>query len=253
MQGRWMAALAVAALLAAGCGDGKGGGSKHGGKDGHHGDGESRAEAADTASPSDADSLAYDEEDAGDRRHRWQVKTSLAPDADPARATAVPLADLIALPEVPGVTEGDKRYQTERIAGPVGRSGLREGQMVTTRGWLHLVAHPADDDYHLQLTASQASGDGALIVEIPDPQKVGDARLRPLADAARRWVRDRALGGQKPKKKGTELAPPIFVTVTGALFYDDAHVGEPARGKLDQRAATLWEIHPVTAIDAATP
>src|SRR3954468_830467 len=101
MQGRWIAALAVAALLAAGCGDGKGGGSKHGGKDGDHGDRKSRADAVDTASAGGADSLAFAEGGAGGRRPRCQVKTSLAPDADPARATALPLADLIALPEVP--------------------------------------------------------------------------------------------------------------------------------------------------------
>lgn len=249
MRTREMAALALAALLAAGCdaGPGAGGAAKQGGKHGRHY--EAKKTAMDTAS----DTLDYDEEDAGDTHHRWQVKTTLAPEADPSRGAQVALADLIALPDAPGVAKSDKRFQTARIPEAIGRLRLREGQIVTTRGWLHLVAHPADDDYHLQLTTSRENGNGCLIVEIPDPQKIGDNRLRPLADAARQWVRDHALGGDKPKKKGTPLDTPIFVTVTGALFYDDAHVGEPPRGKRGMLAGTLWEIHPVTSIAEATP
>jgi hypothetical protein len=41
------------------------------------------------------------------------------------------------------------------------------------------------------------------------------------------------------------------VTVTGALFYDDAHVGDQPRGKKGMKASTLWELHPVTAIGFA--
>ena len=35
---------------------------------------------------------------------------------------------------------------------------------------------------------------------------------------------------------------------TGILFCDDSHVGDKPRGKKDMKAATLWELHPVTAI-----
>lgn len=41
---------------------------------------------------------------------------------------------------------------------------------------------------------------------------------------------------------------PPFVTVTGQLFYDDAHVGTEPRGKKGCKAESLWEIHPITAI-----
>jgi hypothetical protein len=41
---------------------------------------------------------------------------------------------------------------------------------------------------------------------------------------------------------------PVYVTVTGILFYDDSHVGDAPRGKKGMKAATLWELHPVTAI-----
>jgi hypothetical protein len=251
MRTRQMAALVLAAVLAAGCDAGPGaGGAAKGGGGKHHG---RHYDAKKTAMDTASDTLDYDEEDAGDTHHRWQVKTTLAPGADPARATAVRIDDLLALPEAPGVTENDGRYQNARITGPVGRLGLREGQMVTTSGWLHLVAHPADGDYHLQLTGSPTEGDHCLIVEIPDPDRVTDAQVRALASAAREWVRAHALGGDKPEKKGTELEQPIYVTVTGALFYDDAHVSEKPRGKRGEHAATLWEIHPVTSIAAAQP
>ena len=36
--------------------------------------------------------------------------------------------------------------------------------------------------------------------------------------------------------------------VAGQLFYDDAHVGDQPRGKRGMKAATLWELHPVTHI-----
>lgn len=44
----------------------------------------------------------------------------------------------------------------------------------------------------------------------------------------------------------------VYVTVTGALFYDDAHVymadGSTGRGKKGLESKTLWELHPVTSM-----
>jgi hypothetical protein len=246
MRTRSLLGLLLAALLASGCGESRETATRQAARADT-----TQPRAGDTAAAQAADDTAGDDEDAGDTHHRWQVKTTLAPGADPAHATAVRIDDLLALPDAPGVARSDDRYQTARIPEPIGRLGLREGQLVTTSGWLHLVAHPADGDYHLQLTGSRAEGDHCLIVEIPDPDRVTDARVRGVASAAREWVRANALGGEKPKKKGTELDQPIYVTVTGALFYDDAHVGEKPRGKRGEHAATLWEIHPVTSIAAA--
>jgi hypothetical protein len=48
------------------------------------------------------------------------------------------------------------------------------------------------------------------------------------------------------------MAHPVYVTVTGALFYDDAHEympdGSTGRGKKGLESKTLWELHPVTSI-----
>jgi len=52
------------------------------------------------------------------------------------------------------------------------------------------------------------------------------------------------------------MSRPTFVTVTGALFYDDAHVymadGSTGRGKKGMESKTLWELHPVTSLAFAT-
>ena len=202
-----------------------------------------------------AEAEGADEEGPMDVRNRWTIKTALPVGVDPSRGREVPLQTLVTLPDVPGVARKDPRFQYARIAGWKGPMGLGEGSMVTTRGWLQLVANPADADYHLQLTAAPGDRASALIVEIPSPDSLHTSMegMRPIFAAARAWVREHALGGQEPKHKGTVLAQPIYVTVTGPLFYDDQHVGQPPRGKRGQPAGTLWEIHPVSHIDLARP
>jgi hypothetical protein len=56
------------------------------------------------------------------------------------------------------------------------------------------------------------------------------------------------LAGKDPSVSGSVMQHPVYVTVTGILFFDDAHVGDQPRGKKGMKAATLWELHPVTAI-----
>lgn len=50
---------------------------------------------------------------------------------------------------------------------------------------------------------------------------------------------------------GSIMQHPPFLTVTGQLFYDDAHVGDQPREKKGCKAETLWEIHPITSIGLA--
>ena len=45
------------------------------------------------------------------------------------------------------------------------------------------------------------------------------------------------------------MPPRVRARVTGQLFFDDAHVGDPPRAKRGMKAATLWEIHPITTIE----
>jgi hypothetical protein len=161
---------------------------------------------------------------------RWPVKVS----AHIAPAQSMTLASLMALGNVPGVARNDRRYRRKLIPG-------REGAIVTTSGWLRLVAQESDGDYHVQLT--NARGDSrCLIVEVPLPAFVPDAALAARCATARAEVH--RLAGADPLPTGTPVTP-VRVAVTGQLFYDDAHVGGPPRGKGGMKAATLWELHPV--------
>ena len=185
----------------------------------------------------------------GQGAERWSVKTGVPGETNFAKADKVALTDLLALKDADGVTHNDKRYQDTRIpAGPGDK--FPEGRLVTTTGWLHLVAGEDDGDYHIQISDSPTSGDNCLIVEVPnDGEKyTATAALRPKYQAVRDLIKTRMLAGKDPSAGGSVMRHPVYVTVTGILFYDDSHVGDPPRGKKGMKAATLWELHPVTGM-----
>jgi hypothetical protein len=132
---------------------------------------------------------------------------------------------------------------------------VSEGDIITTFGWLHLVAGESDGDYHIQISESSSDGNNCIVVEVPkdDPNYVESADLRQQASAVRSWIRDRLFDGREPSTGGSVLTRPVYVGVVGQLFYDDAHVGDQPRGKKGMKAATLWEIHPVTHMGFAKP
>jgi hypothetical protein len=76
--------------------------------------------------------------------------------------------------------------------------------------------------------------------------------LKTKCSMVRSFIKKNVLKGKDP---GSATVPPkaVYVTVTGQLFYDDSHIGDPPRGKKGMHAATLWELHPVTDIQSATP
>jgi hypothetical protein len=82
----------------------------------------------------------------------------------------------------------------------------------------------------------------------PDPKFTSSADLQPKFAAVRDLIKTKMLGGKDPSVRGSVMQHPVFVTVSGILFFDDSHVGDKPRGKKDMKAATLWELHPVTAI-----
>lgn len=179
---------------------------------------------------------------------RWPVKTSV-PAGKPGKAQVVPIGDLLALGDVPGVTKNDKVYQSKRIP-PQAGTKYPEGALITTTGWLHLVAGETDGDYHIQISGSATTGDQCLIVEVPnpDPAYTASAELQPIFEALRTFIKTKMLANKDPSVTGSVMQHPVYVTVTGILFYDDSHVGDPPRGKKGMKAATLWELHPVTAM-----
>jgi hypothetical protein len=180
---------------------------------------------------------------------RWPIKTTVPDGTDFSKPAQVALTDLLALGDAPGVTHNDPKYNSARIPASAGDK-FPEGKLITTTGWLHLVATETDGDYHIQISDSDTTGDHCLIVEVPnpDPKFTPSADLQPKFTAVRDLIKTKMMAGKDPSVGGSVLQHPAYVTVTGILFYDDAHVGDPPRGKKEMHAATLWELHPVTAI-----
>jgi len=187
---------------------------------------------------------------------RWSIKTSLATAGAPdiAHAKLVDFAALIALtvPQPGGqpIKENDERFRDTRIPAFDNSLGVNEGDLVTVRGWLWLVATSNDDgDYHIQISGSATSGDGALIVEVPnpDPAFVSSPDLRAVFTTVREFVKTTLLHDPslEPSACGNVMTHPPYVQVTGQLFYDDSHIDPASRGKKGMKAATSWEIHPV--------
>src|SRR3989442_5674509 len=71
---------------------------------------------------------------------RWSVKTSLPSGSDPAHAKTVAIADFIALVDPPAANEADKLFQQTRIPPFNNSLNVKEGDLVTLKGWLWLVA-----------------------------------------------------------------------------------------------------------------
>src|SRR5260370_18973312 len=132
---------------------------------------------------------------------------------------------------------------------------VKEGDILITPGGLDVGAGENDGDYTIQISDQPDSQASCVIVEVPkdDPAFVASALLREHAKTVREFIRSKLLKGQEPSPRGSVMQHPPFVEVTGQLFYDDAHVGDPPRGKKGCKAPTLWELHPVTALSFMTP
>ncbi len=181
---------------------------------------------------------------------RWKIKTSVPEGANVEGGRKVSYEDLVKLEDSPGVKRNDKRYREELI--PVFENSLKvkEGDILTTQGWFHLVAAESDGDYHIQISGAQDSQASCLIVEVPMPESefVSSEALRSVSKKVRDFIKEKLLKGKEPSKNGSVMVNPVYVEIAGQLFYDDAHVGDKPRGKKGCKAATLWELHPVTAI-----
>src|SRR5580765_7502741 len=150
---------------------------------------------------------------------RWLIKTSLEP--HPKHKT-VTLPALLTLDNP--IDHTKKEYETTRIPAS-GEDSLKEGDVITTTGWIELVAlendskKHRDGDYHIQIRNSKEWGDTCLVVEIPYPAFIDDAALRDSCVKARNFVKARLLNGHEPSKKGTALKHPAYVRITGQLFF----------------------------------
>ena len=183
---------------------------------------------------------------------RWPVKTSLP---GGAKTKTMALADVLNLEKLTDVRKNDPRYQAKHITD----QPVKEDTLVTISGWLYLAAFESDDcDFHIQISPQPRTSadpptkdDDCIIVEIPSGQYA--TSIADQVEAQRQWVIDNLLNKTAPKIGAVHvMSRPVFVTVRGALFYDDAHEylpdGSTGRGKKGMESKTLWELHPVTSI-----
>src|ERR1035441_10585788 len=142
-------------------------------------------------------------------------------------------------------SQGVERWPVKTSV-PDGTNFSKAAQVALT----DLLAGETYGDYHIQISDSDSTGDHCLIVEVPnpDPKFTASADLQPKFAAVRDLIKTKMLAGKDPSVGGSVMQHPVYVTVSGILFYDDSHVGDPPRGKKGMHAATLWELHPVTAI-----
>ena len=181
---------------------------------------------------------------------RWAVKTSVVA-GSPAKTASI--SKLLSLPNP--ITSVKDAPEDKRIPKTV--NGLKEGDMVTTTCWLHLVALEDDSkthrdgDYHIQVRNSPVWGDTCLIVEIPDSDFISDPALRKKCAQARLFVLSKLLKNKEAGTAGNKMQHEVFVKITGQLFFDATHLKGRPRGKRQMHSYTCWELHPVTAISFA--
>jgi hypothetical protein len=192
----------------------------------------------------------------GPGKARWPLKTSLADGVGASGpGQAIALDKLLALAAPPGVKEDDPRYQDSRIPKFDNSLGVKEGDLVTTAGWLYLVATEKDDcDYRIQVslqarttTNKPQESDDCIIVEAPRPDFVTASDLSTNVGQVRDYIKTKLLAGNEPSNTGSVMQHAVCVSVTGQLFYDEAHEQGEFRGNKGMSSHTFWELHPVAA------
>lgn len=175
---------------------------------------------------------------------RESIKSSLPAGADLNQARSLTLMDLGTLPEPPGVQKNDPRYEDARIPAFPNPLSLKEGDVVTVSGWLHVVRSMGDGDYNLRFSSQRDSADHYIVSEIPDGDDA-PKRLQPVIEDAREFVKTKVLDGKDPSKQGTTLKDPVYVQITGQLYFNDANPGNPPRPDAQGlQRSSYWEIHP---------
>lgn len=186
---------------------------------------------------------------------RWEIKTSIPTNTN-FFSTNVDLSTLLAIKPPPGAKGHSRKMDHVRYPAAPNASSLVEGEIISTTGWIHLIAAETDGDYHIQIAQTDKSMVRCFIVEAPRPDKkfVKDDRVLAATTAVRNALLDKALDGKELKYGAVRvLRPPIFARISGQFFYDDWHIGGVPRGKKGCKSPTIAEIHPITFVDFPPP
>lgn len=189
---------------------------------------------------------------------RWNIKTSVQsnPPLSVPKNIDIKVLENLPPPAVKNKPDFASSIITIPVSTPSGEQ-FQEGQIVTTDGYVHLVAfEDGDSDYHIQMNEKPTNDldnlEPCVIVEVPHPEATEDPALRAQFAKVRKFLRDNCFAGDSPHGK---VAAPIRVRVTGQLFFDLHHStkSDPGGGRgkslgkgLPMHATTVWEIHPIT-------
>jgi hypothetical protein len=82
------------------------------------------------------------------------------------------------------------------------------------------------------------------VSEIPDEDDV-PPQLRPMIEAARNFVKSKVLAGKEPSRQEATLPNPLYIQITGQLFFNDVSIGDDSRPDAQGlHRASRWEVHP---------
>src|SRR5262245_47219386 len=84
---------------------------------------------------------------------RWPIKSSVPDHANFSKSKNVALTDLVKLSFPPGAKHGDPQFQSDRIPSFPNSLIVKEGDFLSVKGFLFLVATEDNDcEYHIQLS-----------------------------------------------------------------------------------------------------
>jgi hypothetical protein len=191
---------------------------------------------------------------AGPGHDRWEIKTSVKAGANLDKGVHVNLPQLVNRPNF-DMTAAEAEPFEKTFFPKQGSRPTQEGDVVSTVGWLNYVHCKDDDnDYHVQISATEGATGGCLIVEVPHPDFVSDPKLKEHVAKVRAFLRTTFYGKKMPTGKPKNSQQ---VEIVGQLFFDAYHLrGVESQGPGGGRGVkclvhTLWEIHPITTIRLA--
>jgi hypothetical protein len=171
----------------------------------------------------------------------------------------VKLDDLLQLPLLDRAF--DNKHDLNNIP-MAAKAGLKEGDIVTTQGYLHLVATEdsgkVTEAYYLQLTVHGQWGDSCLIVKVPSKQMSTMTSSEANMDL-KKFLRQQLTKGKTPCVGGNIMHNSVYVSVTGSLAYNSLYAGamrgpKPLyRGRRNMHSYTPWEIKNVSRLEFILP
>ena len=114
------------------------------------------------------------------------------------------------------------------------------------RVWIWYVRKEADNDFHVVIGSTADTTARFMTVEVSGLPDEGSPDFEVLQQVRAQLL---DLVGQEPNSKRYEaLTPPLPVRVAGSLLFDGDHrAGEV--GPTGHHPQTVWEIHPVIALE----